>query len=146
MCRAIGFERDNWQDPITRDDKMAIRFPCAGASISIGELPRGSFLPCPITESSEVFVSPDHGYDLELGRACRADAMKAYARFLQTLGDHQESASDCFMLEHVYNHAIVACCCGIPQAQMAQDLSNLRAYWLPRLCKKAQVECSNAAK
>jgi hypothetical protein len=136
MNREFGIERDHWQSTMTTDDKREIRFPSAGASLSLGELERGSFLPCVITESSEILVSSDHAYDLTLAKACRVDAMQAYVKYLRTAGEQNESGLNACALEQVYNRVIWACACGIPQARMAQDLSNLRTYWLPRLCKQ----------
>jgi hypothetical protein len=135
MITEFGFEHDHWKDNLNKADRLAMRFPSAGASVSIGELSRGSFLPCTITESSEILVSTDYAYDLALGRICRADAMQAYVRFFQTVAEHHEVAN-LLGLEQVYNRVISACVCGIPQARMAQDMSNLRTYWLPRLYKK----------
>ena len=136
MTGELSFDREHWKETMTPDDKLAIRFPSAGASLSLGELSRGEFLPCLITESSEIVVSADYAYDLAIGKACRAEAMRAYARYLQTSDKQTNPALDYFALEHVYNQVISACACGIPQARMAEDLSNLRAYWLPRLCNQ----------
>jgi hypothetical protein len=137
MFPSRGFDHGHGRDTLTAADKLAMRFPSAGALISIGQLDRGSFLPCVITEESEIVVSADHAYDLTLGRACRADAMMAYMRYLQAVGKQDEHING-FQLEGVYNRVISACNCGISQVRMAQDLSNLRAYWLPRLCKQNQ--------
>ena len=134
MTGEFGFNRDHWRDTMTPEIRRAMRFPSAGASISIGELSHGSFLPCIITESSEILVSSDHAYDLTLGKACRVDAMQAYVRYLRTASEQDEPCLNCLNLEQVYNRVISACACGIPQERMAEDLSNLRAYWLPRLC------------
>jgi hypothetical protein len=140
MTREFGFKGHRWQNTMTADDRRGVRFPSVGASLSLGELSHGSFLPCTITESSEIFISSDHAYDLALGKACRVDAMQAYVRYLQTAGEQDEPGLNCCKLERVYNDVIAACACGIPQARMAKDLSNLRAYWLPRLSK--QEVCS----
>ena len=133
MNQEFGYDRDHWQENLNPDDKRAIRFP-SGASLSLGELSRGSFLPCIITESSEIFVSSDHAYDLTLGKACRVDAMRAYVQYLRNSVCNRDGVN-WFALEGVYNRVIWACACGIPQARMAEDLSNLRTYWLPRLCR-----------
>jgi hypothetical protein len=134
MTREFDFDHDHWKDTMTREDRLNMRFPSAGASVSLGELSRGSFLPCVIDESSEIIVSPNHAYDLTLGKACRADAMQAYVQYLHA-AVNQNPCVNVLNLERAYNSVIWACSCGIPQARMAQDLSNLRAYWLPRLGK-----------
>lgn len=135
MTKGLGVEQDHWKDTMNIADRLAMRFPSAGANVSLGELSHGSFLPCTITESSEIFVSSDHAYDLTLGKACRVDAMQAYVRYLHRAGDEDRAGINWFELEGVYNRVTSACNCGIPQGRMAQDLSNLRTYWLPRLCK-----------
>ena len=117
----------HWEDVTDRGDRLVLRFPSVGAELSLGELSRGSFLPCIIPESSEIFVSSDHAYDLTLGKACRVDAMREYVRYLQSACKQREPGINWFRLEGVYNRVIWACACGIPRARMAEDLSNLRA-------------------
>jgi len=128
--------RDEFQNSIPEEVRRRIRFLSVGAMLSLGELPRGSFLPCGITESSEIVVSCDHAYDLNVGRVCRRLAMQAYVEYLHRLVENHDPSLNGWALEQVYNRVISACACGIPQARMAADMSNLRAYWLPRLSGK----------
>ncbi len=136
MTKEFDFECDHWQNTMTTEDRRAMRFPSAGARLSLGELSLGPFLPCKIKESSEIFVSADHAYDLTLGKACRAAAMQAYVKYLRWAAEQVEPIPKWYEVEPVYNRVISACFCGIPQERMAKDLSNLRTYWLPRLCNK----------
>ena len=63
MTKELGFEHGHWKDTLTSQDKRAMRFPSAGASLSLGELSHGSFLPCAIQESSEIFVAVEVWHD-----------------------------------------------------------------------------------